>query len=63
MSFIVPANDEQLSYVKAEDFYRSDAELDEDVTRLIEWLAKQPHLPNVTGKSVPVYGKGKEKNV
>jgi len=51
MSFFIPPNKAQLEYIKKEDIYRSPAELEEDITQLIEWLSKQPHLPNVTGKS------------
>lgn len=51
MSFLIPPNKAQLEYIKKEDIYRSPAELEEDITQLIEWLSKQPHLPNVTGKS------------
>lgn len=45
-----PINETQLEFIKKEDFYRSPESLDEDVTQLIEWLSKQPHLPTVTGK-------------
>lgn len=44
-----PMNESQLEYIKKEDFYRSNESLEEDVTQLIEWLSKQPHLPNITG--------------
>lgn len=51
MSFLIPPNKDQLEYIEKEDVFRPAAELEEDVTRLIEWLSQQPHLPNVTGKS------------
>lgn len=51
MSFLVPPNEAQLERIKKEDVYRPAADLEEDVTQLIEWLTKQPHLPVVTGKS------------
>lgn len=44
-----PMNEAQLEYIKKEDFYQSNESLEEDVTQLIEWLSKQPHLPNITG--------------
>lgn len=47
-----PPNEAQLEFIKKEDFYQPPEKVDEDVTRLIEWLSKQPHLPNITGKSI-----------
>lgn len=40
----------QREFVTNLDFYRTDDQLDEDVTRLLEWMSKQPHLPEITGK-------------
>lgn len=51
MSFLIPPNDAQFECIKKDDAYRPPAELEEDITQLIEWMSKQPHLPNVTGKS------------
>lgn len=51
MTMFLPPNEAQLEHIKKEDVYRSAAELEEDVTQLIAWLAMQPHLPNVTGMS------------
>lgn len=53
MSFLIPPNKDQLEHIEKEDAYRPAAELEEDVTRLIEWLSRQPHLPSVTGKPEP----------
>lgn len=51
MSILVPPDETQLERVKKEYFYRPPDEVEEDITQLIEWLSKQPHLPNITGKS------------
>lgn len=42
----------QRAFVTKLDFYRTDDQLEEDVTSLLEWISKQPHLPNITGESV-----------
>lgn len=44
-------DEKQLEHIKREEFYRSDDQLDEDVTHLVEWMSKQPHLPKITGES------------
>lgn len=49
---LIPPNDTQLEFIKKEDCYQSADSLDQDVTQLIDWLSKQPHLPNITGELV-----------
>lgn len=44
-----PPNEEQLEKIKQLYFYKDPAKIDEDVDSLIEWLSKQPHLPDITG--------------
>lgn len=40
-----------MSFFKAADESQKNTELkEEDLNHLREWLAKQPHLPHVTGK-------------
>lgn len=46
---LVPPNEMQLEHIKKQDFYQSADQLDQDVTQLIEWMAKQPHLPKIKG--------------
>ncbi|XP_050522606.1 alpha-tocopherol transfer protein-like [Daktulosphaira vitifoliae] len=43
-------NEVQLENLKKEEFYQPPEHVEEDVTQLIEWLSKQPHLPNVTDR-------------
>lgn len=45
-----PANNSQLEFIRKQDCYQPPERIEEDVTQLIKWLSKQPHLPNVTGK-------------
>ncbi|VVC27775.1 Cellular retinaldehyde binding/alpha-tocopherol transport,CRAL/TRIO, N-terminal domain,CRAL-TRIO lipid [Cinara cedri] len=40
----------QLEFVTKQDYYRTDEQLDEDVTMLIEWMSKQPHLPEISDR-------------
>jgi len=48
--FLIPPNDTQLEFIKKEECYQSADSLDQDVTQLIDWLSKQPHLPNITDR-------------
>lgn len=50
MTYLIPPNETQIEHIKNEEFYQPLYKLDEDVTHLIEWLTKQPHLPNITGE-------------
>lgn len=44
-----PPNENQLEFIQKEEFYQPPERIEEDVTQLIEWISKQPHLPNITG--------------
>ncbi|VVC39729.1 Hypothetical protein CINCED_3A014696 [Cinara cedri] len=43
-------NETQMEFVTKQKYYRTDEQLDEDVTMLLEWMSKQPHLPEIKGK-------------
>ncbi|VVC39727.1 Cellular retinaldehyde binding/alpha-tocopherol transport,CRAL/TRIO, N-terminal domain,CRAL-TRIO lipid [Cinara cedri] len=43
-------NETQRDFVIKQDYYRTDQQLAEDVTKLMEWMSKQPHLPEITDK-------------
>lgn len=47
---IIPRDESQMEAIRKEDFYQPPERVEEDVTQLIEWLNKQPHLPNISGK-------------
>ncbi|XP_050428173.1 alpha-tocopherol transfer protein-like [Adelges cooleyi] len=47
---LLPASETQLEKLKAEEFYQPPERIEEDVTQLMEWLTKQPHLPDVTDR-------------
>lgn len=55
MIHLLPPNETQLEHIKKDKCYKSADIIEEDVTQLIEWLSKQPHLPNITGELVNDY--------
>lgn len=44
-----PPNEQHEQAIKNLYFYKDPKETEEDIDALIEWLSKQPHLPNITG--------------
>lgn len=50
LNIIIPRDESQMEAIRKEDFYQPPEKVEEDVTQLIEWLNKQPHLPNISGK-------------
>lgn len=46
---LIPPSDKHQEAIKQLYFYKDPATLEEDIDALIEWLSKQPHLPNVEG--------------
>lgn len=44
-----PPNEQHEEAIKNLYFYKDPKETEEDIDALIEWLSKQPHLPNITG--------------
>ncbi|XP_050549076.1 clavesin-2-like [Daktulosphaira vitifoliae] len=40
----------QMKYLKTLNFYQNESKMEEDVDIIIDWLSKQPHLPNVTDR-------------
>lgn len=51
MEYLVQPTKEQFDLIYGE-FDTSRERVREDVQSLITWLAKQPHLPNITGKKL-----------
>lgn len=47
--YLQSCNQEQLNEIYAE-FGVTEESLKQDAANLIDWLEKQPHLPNVKGK-------------
>lgn len=56
---LIPPNEIQLEHIKNQDFYRLPDQLDEDITLLIEWMDKQPHLPKIKGEQTKLFKKKK----
>ena len=50
MGFIEPCTDDQLKAIY-ERFGATEKTVERDVRTLIEWMEKEPYLPNVKGKS------------
>ncbi|XP_050428160.1 alpha-tocopherol transfer protein-like [Adelges cooleyi] len=48
--FLEPPKEIQLEFIKKENFYHNADKIDEDIDVLIDWLSKQPHLPNVADR-------------
>jgi len=48
--FLEPPNETQLDFIKNEECYQPPEKLEQDITQLIQWLSKQPHLPNITDR-------------
>lgn len=46
---LIPPNEQQIEAIKQIYFYKDPEKSEDDVDALIEWLSKQPHLPNITG--------------
>lgn len=53
MTFLVPPDEQRQLAIEQLYFYKDPSTLDEDVDALIEWLSKQPHLPNIAGEYTP----------
>jgi hypothetical protein len=49
---LTPPNQQQEQAIKNLYFYKDPKETEEDIDALIDWLSKQPHLPNITGSTI-----------
>lgn len=47
---LIPPNEIQFENIKKQEYYQSADHLNQDVTQLIQWMAKQPHLPKIKGE-------------
>jgi len=48
---LIPPSDKHQEAIKQLYFYKDPATLEEDIDALIEWLSKQPHLPNIEDRT------------
>lgn len=46
---LLPPDEHHQKAIEQLYFYKDPKKTEEDVDALIEWLSKQPHLPNITG--------------
>lgn len=46
---LTPPNQQHQQAIKNLYFYKDPKDTEEDIDALIDWLSKQPHLPNITG--------------
>lgn len=49
---LLPPNEQHQEAIKQLYYYKDPETLEGDIDALIEWLSKQPHLPNITGSCV-----------